>query len=169
MCTGGEYRDVRQDRHFSAASSFQIGDCATGGRASVECWPPSRNACIEARASHSRRRDIARSSATSVPGRRNPPFELTTPRRPRCGPFCFKLLQVVKFKTIGVSYGLSEKIAWRPSDSGVAARPSAASRSFGTTAHPAFRSESPCTDRPTKRSLIERWSASSVRSDDTFT
>jgi hypothetical protein len=25
MCTGGEYRGVRQDRHFSAASSFQIG------------------------------------------------------------------------------------------------------------------------------------------------
>lgn len=25
MCTGGEYRGVRRDRHFSAASSFQIG------------------------------------------------------------------------------------------------------------------------------------------------
>jgi hypothetical protein len=25
MCTRGEYRGVRHDRHFSAASSFQIG------------------------------------------------------------------------------------------------------------------------------------------------
>ena len=25
MCTGGEYRGVRHDLHFSAASSFQIG------------------------------------------------------------------------------------------------------------------------------------------------
>jgi hypothetical protein len=25
MCTGGEYRGVPHDRHFSAASSFQIG------------------------------------------------------------------------------------------------------------------------------------------------
>jgi hypothetical protein len=25
ICTGGAYRLVRQDRHFSAASSFQIG------------------------------------------------------------------------------------------------------------------------------------------------
>jgi len=25
MCTGGEYRGVRQNRHFNAASTFQIG------------------------------------------------------------------------------------------------------------------------------------------------
>jgi hypothetical protein len=41
MCTGGEYRGVRHDRHFSAASSFQIGvsrgrrTCSSGMLASV--------------------------------------------------------------------------------------------------------------------------------------
>jgi hypothetical protein len=39
ICTGGEYRRVRHDRHFSDASSFQIG-CRAGFHRTPVCRKP---------------------------------------------------------------------------------------------------------------------------------